>query len=297
MAQSKVQPVLPIALQPPLTRQQLQTSLSLLESLPFPVMEIAPDHAVRWANATAKATYGDCSGPCFNVSHGYSVPCSQLGEPCPKLPAEEAQRPSTAHHAHSTVHGTQFFSVSAIPISGGGVLELHVPVEDVWARDQLTGLYSRDFFERLAHRQLALLARLNAGFATIMIDLDHFKEINDVHGHAAGDQVLRTVGPAISTQIREADAAGRWGGEEFCIFLPDTTADGAMETATRIQRSIREMSLPPPLTELKITASFGVHSTDASDTLDSAVQRADEALYRAKHAGRNQIKRSDDGDR
>jgi len=168
--------------------------------------------------------------------------------------------------------------------------------------DGLTGLYNhRHFFERL--RAEAVRAR-RYGFALslIMLDLDDFKRVNDLHGHPAGDRVLSTVGDILRAQVREdVDVPARYGGEEFAVILPHTgplsadlaeTANGAQALAERIRRAVAEVELPLPVTidglPAHITASIGVatlpaHAVDADDL----VNRADRALYEAKQRGKD----------
>jgi len=195
------------------------------------------------------------------------------------------QGPTSVNHAHTTQNGLELFKVTAVPIDDGGVLELHVPLDDVLARDKLTGLHSREFFERVVDRQLALLRRMDRPFAVIMLDLDHFKRINDEHGHAAGDAVLSAVGKALLSACREADTIGRWGGEEIAVFLPDSDGAGSIASANRLAEAIRKADTPVP-----VTASLGVCSAGSFCTLERALTLADEALYQAKAQGRDCIR-------
>ena len=121
-----------------------------------------------------------------------------------------------------------------------------------------------------------------------MLDLDHFKQVNDQRGHAVGDQVLASVGAALRGVLRSRDFAGRNGGEEFAVLLPDTDVAAALEIAERIRAAIAEISVPG--TDVSVTASIGVAGfPDHASTLDRLERLADAALYVAKRQGRNRV--------
>lgn len=145
--------------------------------------------------------------------------------------------------------------------------------------DVLTGLYNRRGF--LAQVGQADIAH-RAG-ALAMLDLDHFKRVNDLGGHAAGDRVLRTFAALLEVGVRKGDVLGRWGGEEFVVVFPDTGVDEAIEILNRVARTVREQPLMVPGGGT-LTFSAGVAVIDAP--LDIVMQRADAALYAAKRAGR-----------
>lgn len=269
-----------------LTAELIAASQPLLEQIPYPVMWIDAHYQVTWVNAAAREHYATTTGACHAISHGYQSPCDHHDEACPKRRAEETGSPVSVNHVHNTRHGMELFVVTAVPVAGGGVLELHVPLEDVLARDKLTGLYTRDFFARLVDRQLGLLRRIDAPYALIMIDLDHFKRINDTGGHALGDEALAAVGAAIEADTRNADTAGRWGGEEFCVFLPATDRRGARVRAERLLSAIRMIELS---TGDRFTASAGVACGAADVPFDEMLERSDAALYEAKRTGRDRL--------
>ena len=157
--------------------------------------------------------------------------------------------------------------------------------------DALTGLQNRRSFFVNAERELARLQRgkVNHG-ALIMIDLDHFKRINDTYGHGIGDEVLRHLAGTLMRSLRRSDHAGRLGGEEFAVFLPDTSEDQGVLLAERLRDSIAESSVTTPAGDICFTASMGLTILDGTDhDIDTALARADEALYRAKEAGRNRV--------
>ena len=154
--------------------------------------------------------------------------------------------------------------------------------------DGLTGALSRRGFREEADRAVALALRHRYGLGVIVFDLDHFKEINDTYGHPTGDIVLRETTATCSDLLRKSDLVGRIGGEEFAILLPQTQLGAAMEVAQKLCTAVARQRLRASSGPFAITASFGVTGLDPTITdIDSLLQRADVALYRAKADGRN----------
>ncbi|KRC70069.1 putative diguanylate cyclase YcdT [compost metagenome] len=152
-------------------------------------------------------------------------------------------------------------------------------------RDWLTGVYNRRGFEARARPQHA---HARAGAALIICDVDHFKRVNDLHGHQSGDMVLQHVARALSGAVREGDVLGRIGGEEFAIYLPDAAGTEARAYAERLRRAVQDA--PRILgAEISVTISVGVAQAGQAETWESLFRRADGKLYQAKHAGRNQV--------
>ena len=163
--------------------------------------------------------------------------------------------------------------------------------------DSLTGLVNRRaFFERTeSARQLATRQRIPV--ALMMLDLDHFKGLNDRHGHAAGDEALRLFASTAQGTLRDHDIMGRLGGEEFALVLPGTDLEGAMQAAERLRLGVQqaglvESSLPDALRASAMTVSIGVVLVDPHEHINAALARADRALYAAKSAGRNRVEAS-----
>jgi diguanylate cyclase (GGDEF)-like protein len=124
----------------------------------------------------------------------------------------------------------------------------------------------------------------------MILDLDHFKEVNDRYGHHAGDAVLKKVAETLSRDIRAADTLARYGGEEFVLISPETGLDGAVQAANRMGASLRTRSIPVDGAEVRVTASIGVTVIDPhNEDLDTALKRADAALYTAKTSGRDKV--------
>ncbi|MBB4013298.1 sensor domain-containing diguanylate cyclase [Niveibacterium umoris] len=156
-------------------------------------------------------------------------------------------------------------------------------------RDGLTGLYNRRHLFELATREFRRVVRTGQPLAVLMLDLDHFKDINDRFGHAAGDQVLRALSHVFQTALRQTDLIGRYGGEEFLVLLPDTDAREAEHIADRLRESCATVEHRWNHQTFQCTLSIGIAHYDAErdDGLDTLLQRADHALLRAKAAGRN----------
>ncbi|MGH8029303.1 MAG: GGDEF domain-containing protein, partial [Arenimonas sp.] len=150
-------------------------------------------------------------------------------------------------------------------------------------RDVLIGLYNRRAGERFLG---TLLAHEQRDAALVLFDIDHFKRINDAFGHPAGDAVLIEVGRRCSAVLGRDDIFARWGGEEFLVVLPGATSTGSAMLAERLRSAIHAEPIAPVG---RVSASFGVTTLRAGDTLAEVVQRADEALYRAKSEGRNRV--------
>lgn len=152
--------------------------------------------------------------------------------------------------------------------------------------DLLTGACNRHKFSELFAAELQRQERYQGGLALIMLDIDHFKRINDDFGHAAGDMVLKEMAQLVRDLIRSSDVLARWGGEEFMILVPRDGHEAATSLAEKLRRAIEVHEFP----EVRnVTASFGVSEHAPGDTMESLCARADDALYRAKHGGRNQV--------
>ncbi|GLZ87365.1 hypothetical protein Pres01_34160 [Metapseudomonas resinovorans] len=158
-------------------------------------------------------------------------------------------------------------------------------LEDLVATDELTGLFNRRHFLRLASRELDSLTS-NRQHGLALIDLDHFKRINDVHGHAAGDRVLQTFAAVARACLRDGDVLARYGGEEFVLLLPNCDADRLTACCERLRQAF-EQAEPVGVQVERLSLSAGMTLLTAGDDLDDALQRADQALYRAKRGGRN----------
>ena len=168
--------------------------------------------------------------------------------------------------------------------------ECNVKLAELATHDPLTGVLNARAYYAQCDQYICRTSRRTAGYSVLFIDLDHFKSVNDNHGHAAGDTVLKTVAESLRANIRRSDILGRIGGEEFAIFLPDTNTVDASQVAETIRVAI-EASMPNiGERTLKITASIGVAgSTETTQSMLHIQQQADQAMYKAKSQGRNRV--------
>jgi len=159
--------------------------------------------------------------------------------------------------------------------------------EEIAMRDVLTGTYNRRHLMDVLRREISRAQRLGAPLAVCLLDIDHFKRINDSWGHAAGDAVLRHFATVAATGLRAVDVFGRFGGEEFLLVLPDTDARGAAAVAERIRAAGEQDAFPGIPAGHQLTVTIGVAGRNREETGDALLARADLALYRGKDAGRN----------
>jgi len=158
--------------------------------------------------------------------------------------------------------------------------------------DALTDLANRRHFTELAEKELARSQRYGSSLAVLMVDIDHFKRINDSHGHAGGDEVLRQLGEVFRLTLRNIDVVGRLGGEEFAIVLAQSGLDSALEVAERLRATIEQQGvLLSSGILLHYTVSIGVTAlAGKEDSVERLLKRADDALYLAKNGGRNTVR-------
>lgn len=153
--------------------------------------------------------------------------------------------------------------------------------------DELTQLANRRYFLEVSTREVERVRRYGRPLSILIADLDFFKVINDTYGHLAGDEVLKTLGRILESAIREVDTACRFGGEEFCVLLPETDLAGARHIAEQIRATIESTAIEFDGTIIQATLSIGAAEYSVGESLDKLMARADKALYRAKLMGRN----------
>ena len=171
---------------------------------------------------------------------------------------------------------------------------LHRIVEKQALADGLTGLANRRRTDSALDEEIVRASRLGSELTLVLLDIDHFKEVNDRHGHAAGDAVLKELALVLVHSLREIDTAGRWGGEEFALILPGTDTGGGAQLSERIRQTLERRRIPIEGGDpVSITASFGVASFLYAGSREKLLAAADEALYRAKRAGRNRVESAD----
>lgn len=175
----------------------------------------------------------------------------------------------------------------------GGPLRMAALVEEsrrLAATDTLTGLMNRRAFSEAVLREIATADRYEFPISLLMLDVDHFKKVNDTYGHAAGDAVLVALANVLGTLGRKSDYVARWGGEEFVVTLSHTGQDGARIVSERLRRMISETQIAiPDGAPLSVTASIGVAMHRSKETLDELIARADAAMYAAKTNGRDRV--------
>lgn len=175
----------------------------------------------------------------------------------------------------------------------GGALRMATLVEESrWmaTTDALTGLLNRRAFLESTGREVARTRRYGDKLSVVLLDIDHFKHINDKRGHAAGDMVLAAVGKLLNGALRTCDLVARWGGEEFVLVLPSTSLEGAEQTAERVRELLERTEIKDGNGDvIPVTASFGVANYAVGESLEQVIDRADRAMYLAKGGGRNRV--------
>jgi diguanylate cyclase (GGDEF)-like protein len=171
--------------------------------------------------------------------------------------------------------------------------QLYTELLNAAMTDPLTGMYNSRWLRDAGERDIAASARDGSTLAVLLLDLDHFKEVNDSSGHAAGDQVLQRLAALLRTSVRGADAVVRFGGEEFVVLLHGCDAAGAATVAEALRLAVREVALPQTCGLRCLTASIGIAVyPDNGESLDQLLGAADRAMYGAKHNGRDQVARA-----
>jgi two-component system cell cycle response regulator len=190
-------------------------------------------------------------------------------------------------------HKNDHVLVATIARELGGALRMATLVEESrWmaTTDALTGLLNRRAFLDLTGREVERARRYGEKLSVVLLDVDHFKQINDKRGHAAGDMVLSAMGKLLKAAVRSCDIVARWGGEEFVLVLPSTSLAGAEQLADRIRVLVEHADIKNGDGDvIPVTASFGVANYTAGETVEQIVDRADRAMYQAKSNGRNRV--------
>jgi diguanylate cyclase (GGDEF)-like protein len=213
------------------------------------------------------------------------------------ITAQEREAIANKHVSVTVQQGVDYALVWQVMV-GGGLLMLLVlywnrklnalnkELARLSVTDTLTGIYNRLKTDAVLEGEFQRSLRFGQTFSVILIDIDHFKQVNDRHGHQVGDQVLVTLANVLQANTRETDVLGRWGGEEFIVICPHTEQDGAVKLAENLRTHVQSQHMP---TVGQITASFGVATYRSGDQPKDIVTRADAALYQAKHLGRNGV--------
>ncbi|HEY0064971.1 MAG TPA: GGDEF domain-containing protein [Telluria sp.] len=169
----------------------------------------------------------------------------------------------------------------------GELVEALQRIEDLAMRDELTGVFNRRFLMETIRNEKVRGQRSGSQFTLCILDVDHFKRVNDQFGHHAGDQVLQEIARVANDALRQTDYFGRYGGEEFAMVLTDTVTEGAIVTAERVRRRIEEIDFSSISQGFRVTVSIGIADSQQAEDAALTFKRADQALYLAKEAGRN----------
>lgn len=221
----------------------------------------------------------------------------------PLLTGEEKQLDFSMEFADKAIH---FYHAKAYPIQtttrrkNGTAILVNDVTETVGlvkklnlqaTTDELTGIYNRHYLMQWGLQELERARRDGTHLGILMMDLDHFKQINDSHGHMAGDEVMTSVAACVQAGLRDGDIVGRFGGEEFLVFLPGADLPAVIQVAERLRQQIEILTIPFEKQKITLTASFGVHAFGGEQdiSLDKLLQITDRALYQAKSGGRNRV--------
>ena len=194
------------------------------------------------------------------------------------------------HSGKPSTHETALLRLLATELAGPlHIQQLMEEARNLARTDALTGLMNRRAFTDASERELARAERYALPISVCILDVDHFKRVNDTHGHATGDAVLVGLAGILKTLARRSDLAGRWGGEEFVLLFPQTGDAGGRIAAERVRRAVAEAKFPSPAGGLAVTVSIGISGARPPYTLEAALANADQALYTAKSRGRNRV--------
>ncbi len=254
-------------------------------------LEMLPENAILQYMMSKQNRPGEFGGDMYTTYSALST-FSRLG--VPTEPMVEPEKPAR-HVSIPAYFPLMLFSLSLLTLVTSYFTKKH----EMEARnhlllkqasiDGLTGVLNRKGFEEGLEKQIGQAIRHDKPLALIMMDVDHFKEINDRHGHMVGDRILKDVSRLMTENLRVYDIFARWGGEEFMFLITETNEQKAVQLAEKLRKIIEDEFFG---IDLKVTCSFGVVMYQGPETVDEFVQRADEAMYSAKHAGRNRVSTS-----
>jgi diguanylate cyclase (GGDEF)-like protein len=183
------------------------------------------------------------------------------------------------------------YDVTKVAVNSKQLQGANAQLEQLSRTDRLTGLFNRGYWEECLSQEFARHRRSQSTSSLVIFDIDHFKRVNDTYGHPAGDAVIRRVAELTRQHMRSTDIAGRYGGEEFVVLLPDTDLQGAVTFAERLRLAVQETSVVHAEQPLSFTISLGIAllSANSCESHGQLVERADQALYQSKEGGRNRV--------
>lgn len=275
----------------------------ILDTSPFPVLITRlVDDSVLHINPVAKNIFGitDSEVPTFHFTTYFANPQKRV-ELLTRIKRETVIQSFEVQIQNPKTGAKFWLDLSTRIIDLDGELALYTTFKDTTenknkeeelfnqaSTDPLTGLFNRRQFELLAKAQVSLGQRHRTPYCVIMLDIDHFKMVNDTYGHDAGDEVLKHLALVLKSSLRDSDILARYGGEEFVIFLPHTTPENAYPVAQRIRLSVERAQIVTQTETLQVTVSVGISSTPFGE-LYAQVKEADTALYESKTQGRNRV--------
>ena len=277
--------------------QALRFSEQLVEMIPSPLWYKDSQGGYRLVNRAFRALFGDDAAQVPDLE---SSDAALLSGDSSRIEFEAAVTSGNGGHHTMMVAKGPVRDGDGNPIGIVGVMtdiSLRKALESELTRlatiDPLTATANRRHFLAQAAQEMDRAIRYARPFSVVMIDIDHFKAVNDTYGHAVGDAVLGAVAAACRTLLRDVDCLGRIGGEEFALLLPETVLTGAIDAADRLRQAIAQAGINLAERRLHVTASLGVAERRPEETdFDHLLARADAALYRAKAAGRDRVEAS-----
>ncbi|NVJ61232.1 MAG: diguanylate cyclase [Gammaproteobacteria bacterium] len=181
------------------------------------------------------------------------------------------------------------YDVTDVATSKKEMTRLNLELESLSRTDRLTQLYNRGFWEESFQGEFDRCKRYKTSSSVLIFDIDHFKSVNDTYGHQAGDEVIRQTSALLRKMVRKSDVAGRYGGEEFVVYLPSTSAENATIFAERLRKNIEKLVVKHEGQEIAFTISIGIcEFNDELKSHEKWIEKADQALYKSKESGRNQ---------
>ena len=294
-----------------LAEQKLKASRDsiqkVLDTVPDPTLVIdVSTFQVQLANQAARDLYNGgrvfrSNMTCYHLTHKRDTPCDEHGDPCPIKELQRVGHAASARHKHLSEQGEQLYvEVRATPLFDGQnrevvqIVESHRDVTEtvrveqrlqhMATTDRLTQVCNRLKFDEELKHQIEWAQSTDNPLGLVMFDLDYFKRINDNHGHAVGDEVLKRIVETVRHSIRKSDTLARWGGEEFMIILPLTNVAELNSICEFLRDRLQHVEHE---TVGSVTASFGASVLRPEESFSSFVQRVDGALYQSKRSGRN----------
>lgn len=279
----------------------------VVDTIPDPTLVIdVSNYQLQLANQSARNLYSGGQAfsngmTCYRLSHKRDTPCTGMSDPCPIQEVLMTGKSVSVRHKHFDNRGRLLYvDVRATPLfdeSGQTVVqiveshrdvtetvEMEKQLQHMATTDRLTQIYNRLKFDDELKHQIEWAKKTENKLGLIMFDLDHFKQVNDNHGHDIGDEVLKNTVELVTRYIRKSDTLARWGGEEFMIIMPLTDALELKTITEMLRRHIEQLSHE---TAGMVTASFGGSVLRTEDTAATLVKRVDAALYQSKQSGRN----------